>query len=80
MLAYVAIETFRWTPPQRIMRAEWPEIDLKGRTIEVKGVKAKTRQRRNREHFRRTFRLAGDLSEDAAPRRRAETKTYAANV
>lgn len=46
MLAYVAIGLFAGLRRSELCALEWSETDLKGRTIEVKGVKAKTRQRR----------------------------------
>lgn len=46
MLAYVAIGLFAGLRRSELCALEWSEIDRKARTIEVKGVKAKTRQRR----------------------------------
>jgi integrase len=46
MLAYVAIGLFAGLRRSELCALERSEIDLKARTIEVKGVKAKTRQRR----------------------------------
>lgn len=46
MMAYVAIGLFAGLRRSELCALEWSEIDQKGRTIEVKGVKAKTRQRR----------------------------------
>jgi integrase len=46
MLAYVCIGLFAGLRRSELCALEWPEIDLEARTIEVKGVKAKTRQRR----------------------------------
>lgn len=46
MLAYVAIGLFAGLRRSELCALEWSEIDLRNRTIEVKGVKAKTRQRR----------------------------------
>jgi len=46
MLAYIAIGLFAGLRRSELCALEWPEIDRKARTIEVKGVKAKTRQRR----------------------------------
>jgi integrase len=46
MLAYVCIGLFAGLHRSELCALEWPEIDLQARTIEVKGVKAKTRQRR----------------------------------
>ena len=46
MLPYVAIGLFAGLRRSELCTLEWSEIDLKSRTIEIKGVKAKTRQRR----------------------------------
>jgi integrase len=46
MLAYVGIGLFAGLRRSELCALEWSEIDRKARTIEVKGVKAKTRQRR----------------------------------
>ena len=46
MLAYIAIGLFAGLRRSELCALEWSEIDRKARTIEVKGVKAKTRQRR----------------------------------
>lgn len=46
MLAYVAIGLFAGLRRSELCALEWSEIDTKARTIEVKGAKAKTRQRR----------------------------------
>ena len=46
MLAYVAIGLFAGLRRSELCALEWSEVDLQARTIEVKGVKAKTRQRR----------------------------------
>jgi integrase len=46
MLAYVAIGLFAGLRRSELCALEWSEIDLQARTIEIKGVKAKTRQRR----------------------------------
>lgn len=46
MLAYVAIGLFAGLRRSELCALEWSEIDREARTIEVKGVKAKTRQRR----------------------------------
>ena len=46
MLAYVAIGLFAGLRRSELCALEWSEIDVKARTIEVKGAKAKTRQRR----------------------------------
>ena len=46
MLAYVAIGLFAGLRRSELCALEWSEIDIKARTIEVKGAKAKTRQRR----------------------------------
>jgi integrase len=46
MLAYVCIGLFAGLRRSELCALEWSEIDLQARTIEVKGVKAKTRQRR----------------------------------
>ena len=45
MLAYVAIGLFAGLRRSELCALEWSEIDIKARTIEVKGAKAKTRQR-----------------------------------
>lgn len=46
MLAYVALGLFAGLRRSELCALEWSEVDLQARTIEVKGVKAKTRQRR----------------------------------
>jgi len=46
MLAYVAIGVFAGLRRSELCALEWSEIDVQTRTIEVKGIKAKTRQRR----------------------------------
>ena len=46
MLAYVSIGLFAGLRRSELCALEWSKIDLQARTIEVKGVKAKTRQRR----------------------------------
>jgi integrase len=46
MLAYVAIGLFAGLRRSELCALEWSEIDTTARTIEVKGAKAKTRQRR----------------------------------
>jgi len=46
MLAYVAIGLFAGLRRSELCSLEWSEIDRNARTIEVKGAKAKTRQRR----------------------------------
>ena len=46
MLAYVAFGLFAGLRRSELCALEWSEVDLQARTIEVKGVKAKTRQRR----------------------------------
>lgn len=46
MLAYVAIGLFAGLRRSELCALEWSEIDRNARTIEVKGAKAKTRQRR----------------------------------
>jgi len=46
MIAYVALGLFAGLRRSELCSLEWDEINQKARTIEVKGVKAKTRQRR----------------------------------
>ena len=46
MLSYVALGLFAGLRRSELCALEWPEVDVDARTIEVKGVKAKTRQRR----------------------------------
>jgi integrase len=46
MLGYVAVGLFAGLRRSELCALEWVEIDKKARTIEVKGIKAKTRQRR----------------------------------
>ncbi len=46
MLAYVAIGLFAGLRRSELCALAWSEVDLQAWTIEVKGVKAKTRQRR----------------------------------
>jgi integrase len=46
MSAYVAIGLFAGLRRSELCALEWSEIDIKAGTIEVKGTKAKTRQRR----------------------------------
>jgi site-specific recombinase XerD len=46
MLAYVAIGLFAGLRRSELCALEWWEIEIKARTIEVRGAKAKTRQRR----------------------------------
>jgi integrase len=46
MLAYVAIGLFAGLRRSELCALEWSEVDIQARTIEVKGAKAKTRQRR----------------------------------
>jgi len=45
-LSYVAMGLFAGLRRSELCALEWSEVDLNARTIEVKGVKAKTRQRR----------------------------------